>query len=89
MAQMMAGISRMLAPAMLGMAVGSMVGKLAQRVFGLHDLPIPRDQHEIVLVGGTIDAFAAVVGDPDRRDAAVGARPRVVRARAVLGAAHP
>ena len=59
MAQMMAGISRMLAPAMLGMAVGSMVGKLAQRAFGLHDLPIPRDQREIVLVGDTIDAFAA------------------------------
>ncbi|HWM21311.1 MAG TPA: zinc-dependent metalloprotease [Ilumatobacteraceae bacterium] len=59
MAQMMAGLSKMLAPAMLGMAVGSMVGKLAQRAFGLHDLPIPRDQREIVLVGDTIDAFAA------------------------------
>ena len=58
MAQMMAGLSKMLAPAMLGMAVGSMVGKLAQRAFGLHDLPIPRDQREVVLVGGTIDAFA-------------------------------
>jgi putative hydrolase len=58
MAQMMAGLSKMLAPAMLGMAVGSMVGKLAQRAFGLHDLPIPRDQREIVLVGDTIDAFA-------------------------------
>ena len=59
MAQMMAGLSKMLAPAMLGMAVGSMVGKLAQRAFGLHDLPIPRDQREIVLVGDTIDSFAA------------------------------
>jgi putative hydrolase len=58
MAQMMAGLSKMLAPAMLGMAVGSMVGKLAQRAFGLHDLPIPREQREIVLVGDTIDSFA-------------------------------
>jgi putative hydrolase len=58
MAQMMAGLSKMLAPAMLGMAVGSMVGKLAQRAFGLNDLPIPRDQREIVLIGGNIDEFA-------------------------------
>jgi putative hydrolase len=58
MMQMMAGISRMMAPAMMGMSVGSMVGQLAQRVFGLHDLPIPRDKQEIVLVGQTIDEFA-------------------------------
>ena len=56
--QMMSGISRMMAPAMMGMAVGSMVGSLAQRVFGLHDLPIPRDRQEVVLVGDTIDSFA-------------------------------
>ena len=58
MMQMMAGISRMMAPAMMGMSVGSMVGQLSQRVFGLHDLPIPREQQEIVLVGQTIDDFA-------------------------------
>lgn len=57
--QMMSGISRMMAPAMMGMAVGSMVGSLAQRVFGLHDLPIPRERQEVVLIGDTIDAFAA------------------------------
>jgi putative hydrolase len=59
MMQMMAGLSRMMAPAMMGMSVGSMVGQLSQRVFGLHDLPIPRDKHEVVLVGRTIDEFAA------------------------------
>jgi putative hydrolase len=59
MMQMMAGLSRMMAPAMMGMSVGSMVGHLSQRVFGLHDLPIPRDRHEVVLVGQTIDEFAA------------------------------
>jgi putative hydrolase len=58
MMQMMSGISRMMAPAMMGMAVGSMVGQLAQRVFGLHDLPIPRERQEVVLVGRTIDEFA-------------------------------
>ncbi|HEY3484555.1 MAG TPA: zinc-dependent metalloprotease [Ilumatobacteraceae bacterium] len=59
MMQMMSGLNRMMAPAMLGMAVGSMVGQLAQRVFGLHDLPIPRLRSEVVLVGGNIDEFAA------------------------------
>ncbi len=58
MARMMAGLSKMMAPAMLGMTVGAMVGTLAQRVFGLHDLPIPRERSEIVLVPGNIDAFA-------------------------------
>lgn len=58
MLQMMAGLSQMMAPAMLGMAVGSMVGALAQRVFGLHDLPIPRDAPDVVLVAATIDQFA-------------------------------
>jgi putative hydrolase len=56
--QMLAGISRMMGPAMMGMAVGSMVGSLAKRVFGLHDLPIPRPKQEVVLVPATVDAFA-------------------------------
>jgi putative hydrolase len=59
MMQMMAGLNRMMAPAMMGMSVGSMVGALSQRVFGLFDLPIPRERHEVVLVGQTIDEFAA------------------------------
>ena len=59
MMQMMAGLNRMMAPAMMGMSVGSMVGTLSQRVFGLFDLPIPREKHEVVLVGRTIDDFAA------------------------------
>ena len=57
--QMLSGIGRMMGPAMMGMAVGSMVGSLAKRVFGLHDLPIPRTKQEVVLVGSTIDRFAA------------------------------
>ncbi|WP_420452697.1 zinc-dependent metalloprotease [Ilumatobacter sp.] len=59
MAQMMAGLSKMMAPAMLGMAVGSMVGNLARRAFGVYDLPIPRPSPTLVLVPPTIDAFAA------------------------------
>lgn len=56
---MMAGLSQMMAPAMLGMAVGSMVGHLAKRAFGQHDLPIPRPgTGELVLVPDTVDGFA-------------------------------
>ena len=58
MMQMMAGLSKMMAPAMLGMAVGSMVGNLAARAFGVYDLPIPRATPALVLVPPTIDAFA-------------------------------
>jgi putative hydrolase len=58
MAQMMAGLGKMLAPAMLGMSVGSMVGALARRAFGVYDLPIPRATPALVLVPPTIDTFA-------------------------------
>ena len=41
MMAMMAGFNKMLAPAMMGMSVGSMVGSLARRAFGIYDLPDP------------------------------------------------
>ncbi|MBV1894803.1 MAG: zinc-dependent metalloprotease [Ilumatobacteraceae bacterium] len=58
MAQMMAGLGKMMAPAMLGMSVGSMVGNLARHAFGVYDLPIPRATPALVLVPSTIDQFA-------------------------------
>jgi putative hydrolase len=58
MMQMMSGLSQMMGPAMMGMSVGSMVGALSQRVFGLHDLPIPRPKQEVVLVARNIAEFA-------------------------------
>ncbi len=59
MAQMMAGLGRMMAPAMLGMSVGSMVGNLARSAFGVYDLPIPRATPALVFVPSTIDQFAS------------------------------
>jgi putative hydrolase len=59
MAQMMAGLGKMMAPAMMGMSVGSMVGNLARRAFGVYDLPIPRATPALVLVPANIDTFAA------------------------------
>jgi putative hydrolase len=59
MMAMMAGLSKMMAPAMLGMAVGSMVGHLSTRAFGTHDLPIPRRPATVTLLPSNIDGFAA------------------------------
>ena len=58
MMSMMAGLSRMMAPAMLGMSIGSMVGRLSTRAFGSHDLPIPRQPSAVTLVPANIEAFA-------------------------------
>lgn len=67
MAAMFASLTSMLAPAMSGMAVGSMLGQLARRVFGLYDLPIPRATTEPLLVlVGNVDEFAGEWSiDPD------------------------
>jgi putative hydrolase len=58
MMAMMANLSQMMAPAMMGMAVGSMVGRMAQRTFGQYDLPIPRGDNTLLVVPANIDQFA-------------------------------
>lgn len=62
LAQMMSGLSRMMAPAMLGMTVGSMIGSLAQRLLGSHDLPIPRSRRSISLIARNIDDLGTDAG---------------------------
>ena len=60
MAAMMLGLSQMMAPAMLGMAIGSMVGHLGTRAFGQYDLPIPRSANaQVTVLPSAIDTFAA------------------------------
>ncbi len=58
MMAMMANLSQMMAPSMMGMAVGSMVGRMAARTFGQYDLPIPRNDHALLVVPANIDTFA-------------------------------
>jgi putative hydrolase len=58
MMAMMAGLSKLMAPSMLGMAIGSMIGRRATRAFGVYDLPIPRDPITMALIATTIDGFA-------------------------------
>jgi putative hydrolase len=59
MAAIFAGLSQMLGPSMMGMAIGSMVGRLAGRAFGQFDLPIPRATATLEVVASSVDAFAA------------------------------
>jgi putative hydrolase len=58
MMAMMANLSKMMAPSMMGMAVGSMVGRMATQAFGQHDLPIPRQDTSLTVLPGNIDRFA-------------------------------
>lgn len=58
MMAMMAGLSQMMGPSMMGMAVGSMVGRMAARTFGQYDLPIPRNDNTLLVVPANIDGFA-------------------------------
>ena len=55
---MMAGLSQMMAPAMMGMSIGSMVGRLGLRAFGQYDLPVPRTSGSLLVVPRTVDQFA-------------------------------
>jgi putative hydrolase len=56
----MAPLMKMIAPMMLGLTAGSMVGHLAQRSFGQYDLPIPRATgDELALIVGNLDRFGS------------------------------
>jgi putative hydrolase len=59
MGAMLLNLSNMLAPAMLGMSVGSMVGALASHALGQYELPITRPYaSEILIVSSSVDSFA-------------------------------
>ena len=56
--QWLGSLVQMMAPMMLGMSAGSMVGHLARRSFGQYDLPIPRPPSpELQVVARTVAAF--------------------------------
>lgn len=53
-------ITAMIAPAMIGMSIGAMIGAMAQRAFGQYDLPLPRPgSREMLIVPGNVRDFAA------------------------------
>ena len=56
---MMSNLTKMMAPAMLGMSVGSMIGQLSLRAFGQYDLPLPREpKSQLLFVARNCDEFA-------------------------------
>jgi len=60
MIKMMAGLTKMMAPAMMGMSVGSMVGTMSKHSFGQYEIPLPREPaQQMLLVPANINAFAA------------------------------
>lgn len=58
-AAMLSQIMGSMAPMMLGVTAGGMIGHLAQRSFGQYDLPVPRDpSDELLLVLPNLNEFA-------------------------------
>ena len=55
---MMSNLTKMMAPAMLGMSVGSMIGQLSLRTFGQYDLPLPREpKSQLLFVARNSEEF--------------------------------
>jgi putative hydrolase len=58
-ASMLSNLSTMMAPAMMGMSIGSMVGALASHALGQYELPLARpESREILIVSSSVDGFA-------------------------------
>jgi putative hydrolase len=59
MSQLFGGLAKAMAPMLLPLLSGSLVGQLATRALGQYDLPIPRPpSDELVVVSANVDAFA-------------------------------
>lgn len=88
MLTMLGNVSRMIAPSMLGMSIGNLVGRLAVRTFGQYDLPLPREPiGALEIVVGNVDEFADEWAIP-RDDMAVWALAHEVVSLAVLSVGH-
>ena len=88
MATMMAGLAKMMAPAMMGMSVGSMVGTMSQHAFGQYDIPLPREPiHQLLLVPSNINSFATDWSIPID-DVRMWVLIQELTAHAVLGVNH-
>jgi putative hydrolase len=78
----------LVAPTMLGMAIGSMVGRLARRSFGQYDLPLPRPPaSEIQVLPGTIEEFARDWSLPEE-ELLLWVSLHQITSHAVLGVPH-
>ena len=88
MMAMLANVSKLIAPSMLGMSVGTLVGRLATNTFGQFDLPLPRDPHDrVVVVISNVDNFADEWSIP-RDDMTMWALTHELVSHGVFGVAH-
>ncbi|MEY4401327.1 MAG: hypothetical protein RL072_1192 [Actinomycetota bacterium] len=88
MLAMLGNVSKMIAPSMLGMSVGNLVGRLAALSFGQYDLPLPREPHgRFVLIVGNVDAFADEWSIP-RDDMVIYALTHEMVSHTMFGSAH-
>jgi len=88
MLAMLANVSRMIAPSMLGMSVGNLVGRMAVHTFGHYDLPLPRNRGVALdIVIGNVDAFADEWSIP-RDDMAVWALAHETVSHALFNTRH-
>ena len=88
MMAMLANVSKLIAPSMLGMSVGTLVGRLATNTFGQFDLPLPRDPHDrVVIVISNVDSFADEWSIP-RDDMTMWALTHELFSHGVFGVAH-
>jgi len=84
----MGPLMQMIAPTMLGMTAGSMVGHLARRSFGQYDLPIPRVANdELTIVPANIDEFGGEWSLPPD-DLRLWVCLQTIATHAVLGVPH-
>jgi putative hydrolase len=84
----MGPLMQMIAPTMLGMTAGSMVGHLAQRAFGQYDLPIPRvPNDELGILPANLDEFGAEWSLPPD-DLRLWTCLQTITTHAVLGVPH-
>lgn len=64
-AQMMSKLTKLMAPSMIAMQLGSMVGHLAKVAFGSYEIPVPRPVSSTpMIIAANVDSFASDWGLP-------------------------
>jgi putative hydrolase len=87
-AGLLGNLGQMMAPVLLGMQSGFMVGHLAKRALGQYDLPIPRPpSDELVIAPANVAAFASEWSLPPE-DVSLWVCLREVTYHSILGQAH-
>jgi putative hydrolase len=86
--ELLGGVTEVMAPLLLGMQAGSMVGHLARRALGQYELPVPRPPtDELLIVPANLNQFATDWSLP-ADDARLWLCLSEVTAHAVLGRPH-